>query len=86
MGIAPPADGAHDTWVEVTRLQAGLCGGSRPHFFRGVATVLNALAHNLSVASICRLSRTKCPELQSLQEMRAWAAFIHIREADTVHA
>lgn len=30
---------AHETWVTVTRLQLPLCGGSRPHFFRGVATV-----------------------------------------------
>jgi hypothetical protein len=29
----------HETWVTVERLQQGLCGGSRPHFFRGVATV-----------------------------------------------
>ena len=43
VGVAAPADGAHETWVEVTRLQAGLCGGSRPHFFRGVATVLTRL-------------------------------------------
>ena len=58
VGIAPPADGAHETWVEVTRLQAGLCGGSRPHFFRGVATVLHALALDLCVADICGFSRT----------------------------
>ncbi|MCH8204815.1 MAG: pantoate--beta-alanine ligase [Candidatus Hydrogenedentes bacterium] len=28
------------TYVEVERLQEGLCGGARPHFFRGVATVV----------------------------------------------
>lgn len=31
------------TWVEVTELAQPLCGGSRPHFFRGVATVVTKL-------------------------------------------
>jgi len=31
------------TWVEVAELQEPLCGGSRPHFFRGVATVVTKL-------------------------------------------
>ena len=31
------------TYVEVERLQDGLCGISRPHFFRGVATVVTKL-------------------------------------------
>jgi len=39
VGLRAAAAGAHETWVDVTRLQAGLCGASRPHFFRGVATV-----------------------------------------------
>jgi pantoate--beta-alanine ligase len=30
---------SHETFVTVERLQLPLCGGSRPHFFRGVATV-----------------------------------------------
>jgi len=31
--------GGHETYVQVEQLQKVLCGVSRPHFFRGVATV-----------------------------------------------
>ena len=31
------------TYVNVERVSEGLCGGSRPHFFRGVATVVTKL-------------------------------------------
>ena len=33
----------HETWVTVESLQAGLCAKTRPHFFRGVATVVAKL-------------------------------------------
>ncbi|KAF6258680.1 hypothetical protein COO60DRAFT_1517833 [Scenedesmus sp. NREL 46B-D3] len=36
---------SHETWVTVERLQQGLCAVSRPHFFRGVATVVTKLFH-----------------------------------------
>lgn len=33
----------HSTWVDVEYLSEGLCASSRPHFFRGVATVVTKL-------------------------------------------
>jgi len=33
----------HETWVRVERLEKGMCGKSRPVFFRGVATVVTKL-------------------------------------------
>ncbi|KXZ44358.1 hypothetical protein GPECTOR_69g451 [Gonium pectorale] len=36
---------SHETYVTVERLQRPLCGGSRPHFFRGVCTVVTKLFH-----------------------------------------
>lgn len=33
----------HETWVRVENLEKGLCGESRPVFFRGVATVVTKL-------------------------------------------
>jgi pantoate--beta-alanine ligase len=33
----------HETWVRVERLEKGMCGKSRPVFFRGVVTVVTKL-------------------------------------------
>ncbi|KAK7395360.1 hypothetical protein VNO78_15912 [Psophocarpus tetragonolobus] len=33
----------HESWVRVEKLELGLCGNSRPIFFRGVATVVTKL-------------------------------------------
>lgn len=35
--------GGHETWIRVEKLEKGLCGKSRPLFFRGVATVVSKL-------------------------------------------
>jgi pantoate--beta-alanine ligase len=44
---APTASGMYSkdysTYVDVEQVSEGLCGGSRPHFFRGVATVVTKL-------------------------------------------
>ncbi|KAL9268467.1 Pantoate--beta-alanine ligase-like protein, partial [Drosera capensis] len=36
-------EGGHGTWVRVEKLEKGLCGKSRPLFFRGVATIVTKL-------------------------------------------
>ncbi|XP_042016505.1 pantoate--beta-alanine ligase-like [Salvia splendens] len=33
----------HETWVRVQKLEKGLCGSSRPVFFKGVATIVTKL-------------------------------------------
>ena len=53
--------GAHQTFIQVEDLQKPLCGQSRPHFFRGVATVQSlCLAYLLPCLPPC------CPSLVSL--------------------
>ncbi|KAF0906188.1 hypothetical protein E2562_009209 [Oryza meyeriana var. granulata] len=37
------AGDGHETWVRVEHLEKGLCGASRPVFFRGVATIVSKL-------------------------------------------
>jgi len=52
VGAAQPKHtSGHETFVQVERLQQGLCGRSRPHFFRGVATVRKWAACHASTCS-----------------------------------
>jgi pantoate--beta-alanine ligase len=39
----PETKAAHETYVTAEQLQVGLCSKTRPHFFRGVATVVAKL-------------------------------------------
>lgn len=51
--------GAHETFIQVEQLQKGMCGVSRPHFFRGVATVspqiIRLLLATVAAGSACVL-------------------------------
>ena len=38
-------ESGHDTWVLPGSLEQGLCGASRPGFFRGVCTIVTKLFH-----------------------------------------
>lgn len=44
-GDGGEAGSGHETWIRVERLEQGMCGRSRPIFFRGVATVVTKLFH-----------------------------------------
>jgi pantoate--beta-alanine ligase len=43
VGAGKYSPGQHDTYVQAEHLQQPLCGRSRPHFFRGVATIVAKL-------------------------------------------
>lgn len=43
VGAGEHTVGAHETYIQVEQLQKGMCGISRPHFFRGVATIVAKL-------------------------------------------
>ena len=59
IGAGQHSVGAHETFIQVEQLQKGLCGVSRPHFFRGVATVsLSAHAVTARHCSALRIANT----------------------------
>eukprot|EP01025_Chloroclados_australasicus_P059492 TRINITY_DN7522_c0_g1_i3.p1 TRINITY_DN7522_c0_g1~~TRINITY_DN7522_c0_g1_i3.p1 ORF type:complete len:347 (-),score=33.01 TRINITY_DN7522_c0_g1_i3:151-1068(-) len=43
VGANESQEGTHQTFVQTENLEKGLCGISRPHFFRGVATIVTKL-------------------------------------------
>ncbi|RDX98746.1 Pantoate--beta-alanine ligase, partial [Mucuna pruriens] len=43
MSCLEESGSGHESWVRVEKLEMGLCGKSRPVFFRGVATVVTKL-------------------------------------------
>jgi len=64
-GMYPPG---HRTFVEVTRLQDGLCGARRPGHFRGVATVVTQL-FALSRPHVAVFGEKDWQQLQIIQRL-----------------
>jgi len=87
--IFAPADdqmypGENLSWVNVEKISAHLCGGSRPHFFRGVCTVVAKL-FNIIAPDIAYFGQKDAQQLAVIRRMVADLNFpVEIRSCPTV--
>ncbi|XP_016471964.1 pantoate--beta-alanine ligase [Nicotiana tabacum] len=58
----------HETWVRVENLEKGLCGKSRPVFFRGVATIVTKL-FNIVEPDVAVLGKKDYQQWRIIQRM-----------------
>ncbi|KPK74524.1 MAG: pantoate--beta-alanine ligase [Phycisphaerae bacterium SM23_30] len=72
------------SWVNVEKISSHLCGASRPHFFRGVCTVVAKL-FNIVTPDIAYFGQKDAQQLAVIRRMAAdLNFFVEIRSCPTV--
>lgn len=61
----------HETWVRVERVEKGLCGKSRPVFFRGVATIVTKL-FNIVEPDVAMFGKKDYQQWRLIKRMVSW--------------